>query len=77
MGNFMELENMDKAYARSKKALDKSGKFMTTLNALKNEVKALTRQIENINIEIIRAEEDGDKARVTTLKESLKTPKKE
>ena len=73
----MELENMDKAYARSKKALDKSGKFMTTLNALKNEVKALTRQIENINIEIIRAEEDGDKARVTTLKESLKTPKKE
>ena len=43
----MELENMDKAYARSKKALDKSGKFMTTLNALKNEVKALTRQLEN------------------------------
>jgi len=77
MGNFMELENMDKAYARSKKALDKSGKLIATVDTLKKEVKALTRQIENTQIEIIRAEEDGDKAKVKTLKESLKAPKKE
>lgn len=73
----MELENMDKAYARSKKALDKSGKLIATVDTLKKEVKALTRQIENTQIEIIRAEEDGDKAKVKTLKESLKAPKKE
>ena len=47
MGNFMELENMDKAYAKSKKALDKSGKLMATVDTLKKEVKALTRQLEN------------------------------
>ena len=68
---------MDKAYSRSKKALDKSGKLMATVDTLKKEVKALTRQLENTQIEIIRVEEDGDKAKVKTLKESLKAPKKE
>ena len=34
----MELENIDKSYSRSKKAIDKSGKLMTNIEALKNEV---------------------------------------
>ncbi len=73
----MELENMDKAYTRSKKALDKSGKFMTTVETLKKEVKTLKRQIENIDIAIIRAREDGDTAQIKTLEQLRKAPKAE
>lgn len=73
----MELEDMDKAYKRSKKALDKSGRFMTTIETLKTEVKTLKRQIENIDIEIIRAREDGDTAKIKTLEASKKAPKAE
>lgn len=73
----MELENIDKDYVRSKKALDKSGKFMATLDALKKEVKKLTRQIEDIQIEIIRANEDKDTTKVKKLQESLKAPREE
>ena len=71
----MELENIDKSYSRSKKAIDKSGKLMTNIEALKKEVKTLTRQLENIQLEIIRAREDGDSAKVKTLEASKKAPK--
>lgn len=70
----MELEQIDKAYARSKKALDKSGKFMTTIENLKSEIKALRRQVEDIQIQIIRAKEDNDTAKVKTLQEAKKAP---
>lgn len=73
----MELENMDKAYTRSKKALDKSGKLLAAVDTLKKDIKTLKRQIEDIQIEIINAAEDKDTAKVKTLKESLKDPKKE
>lgn len=73
----MELENMDKAYSKSKKALDKSGKLVKSLDALKKDVKKLSRQIENIQIEIIRAKEDGDKAKVKALNDSLKAPQQQ
>ena len=73
----MDLENIDKAYNRSKKALDKSGKLMTSIEDLKKEVTKLKRQLENIEIEIIRAKEDKDSAKVKTLEESKKAPKKD
>lgn len=68
---------MDKAYGRSKKALDKSGKLMTTVETLKKEVTTLKRQLENIQIEIIRAREDKDAAKEKALKKSAETPMKE
>lgn len=73
----MELDQMDKAYAQSKKAIDKSGKFMTTLNVLKKDIKLLTRQLENFQIDIIRAREDGDTAKEKSLQALLKVPQQE
>lgn len=69
------LEEMDKTYVKSKAILDKSGKVIATLETLKTEVKTLKRQIEDIQLKMMRAKEDGKLSEIKPLEASLKAPK--
>lgn len=77
MEKFMELENMNKSYTNAKASLNKKSKLVTIVNQLEQKVLTLSRDIEDIQIAIIRAYEDKDNDKVKTLKESLKGPKEE
>lgn len=60
MGNFMDLEKMDKSYGKAKSVTDKTSKLNVTVDKLALNVKQLYRNYEDLKIKLERSIEDGD-----------------